>query len=128
MLFNITAVNYKGPEKNKWGKDSWKVGIQTAETGDKWMNGFLPFAPDRWKGTQQELLVEDKEVGGVVYKNFKLPPREEKSPYAKPQAPVVDITLHQKLDKIIDHLSGVRPLNRTSDGGAMPDFAPDGEW
>lgn len=45
--------------KNKYGKTAWRVGIKTQEWGDRWINGFLPFAPDRWNGTEQELEVTE---------------------------------------------------------------------
>lgn len=77
----ITKVNYTDKKKdgspilNKWGKPTYKTGIQTNEYGDTWINGFLPFPPDKWEGTQQELEITDDPKWG---KQFKLPPRENR--------------------------------------------------
>lgn len=76
MKYHIKKVRYT-EELNKWGRKTWKTGILTAEFGDTWLSGWLPFPPDRWEGTEQDIVVEDKEYNGKMYKNFKLPPKEE---------------------------------------------------
>ncbi|RJQ33874.1 hypothetical protein C4568_03675 [Candidatus Parcubacteria bacterium] len=82
----ITKVNYTdkkadgSPILSKFGKQSWRVGILTNEYGNTWLNGFLPFCPDKWEGTTQTVEVYDEEYNGKEQKKFKLPPREEKVP------------------------------------------------
>lgn len=60
---------------NKWGKPSWRVGIKTKEHGDEWINGFVPFDPNHWEGTEQELIIEDEVYNGERRKKFSLPKR-----------------------------------------------------
>lgn len=75
---DIIQVNYTDKKKdetpilNKFGKPSYKTGIKTKQYGEEWLNGLLPFPPDKWKDTQQTVLVYDDEKWG---KQFKLPPK-----------------------------------------------------
>lgn len=106
MLVHITKCNYK-EETNQWGRKTWKTGILTAEFGDTWLNGWLPFCPDRWEGKQQDLLIEDKEVNGKTYKNFKLPPKEEKTEGTGKIAFSLQ-HMHNKLDRMQEDLNNLR--------------------
>lgn len=76
---HITKVNYTDKKKdgtpivNSYGKPSYKTGIQTKEYGEEWINGFLPFVPDKWEGTEQEVEISEDPKWG---KQFKLPPKK----------------------------------------------------
>lgn len=83
MKYHITSVSSKPSVRKdgsavltKSGKQMFSVGIKTAELGDVWLSGLMPFNPDRWEGTEQEIEVYDEEYNGKTYKKFKLPPRE----------------------------------------------------
>lgn len=62
---------------SKSGKPYFKVGIQTNEYGATWINGLMPFNPDRWENSVQDLEIYDEEYQGKIYKKFKLPAREK---------------------------------------------------
>lgn len=138
MKLHITRINSKPATRKdgslvltKTGKQMYKVGIQTAEFGDIWLNGLVPFNPDRWEGSEQELVVSDTQYG----KEFKLPPRDAAVPSQTPPAEglgevKLSITnihrklddLNRKVDSIIGHLTGMDPLDRASDGSPLPNF------
>lgn len=61
---------------NKFGKVSWRVGIQTDKYGEEWINGFLNFNP-QWEGTEQELDIYEEEFNGRMSKKFRLPNKED---------------------------------------------------
>lgn len=131
MKYHITKLNSKPATRKdgtfvltRNGSQMYKVGIQTAEHGDKWLNGLLPFNPDRWEGSEQELVVEVDPKWGL---QFELPPREKAPEQTKPTEGLGEIKLsilniHRKLDQIINHLSGENRLDRTSDGTPLPSF------
>lgn len=135
----ITRVSTSDTDKNgnklinKFGKPYYKVGIKTNEYGDTFINGLMPFNPDRWEGTTQELEIFDEEYNGKTYKKFKLPPRQGGA------APAVFLEINRKLDHIITLLSkkdGVKAADLvadeskepTSDGKPQPDFDVEAEW
>lgn len=60
---------------NKYGKTSWRVGIKVSEHGDEWINGFLPFNPDNWEGSEQMLEIYEEEFNGQMQKKFRLAPK-----------------------------------------------------
>lgn len=83
---HITRCKIEGPKLDKNNKQYWKVGIQTRENGEQWFNSnYFPFNPDRWEGTDQEVILYDEEYQGKTYKKFKLPPREFKGGAADPR-------------------------------------------
>jgi hypothetical protein len=145
MKVHITKIGVLKPSTKKdgtaitsrAGKQLFDVGIQTAEFGDVWINNkFMPFHPERWEGTVQELEIYDEDFNGKTYKKFKLPPQNQTSQAApEPTQPAqgwgkVELSianLHRKVDSIIDHLSGDRRLDATSDGSPMPNFDIDDE-
>lgn len=65
MKYHITKVSFTDKKKdgsqilNKWGKVSYRVGLKVKEYGDRWVNGFTPFPPDRWENTEQELVITE---------------------------------------------------------------------
>src|SRR3990167_5694829 len=84
MKYKINKCSYTDKKKDgtqifsKFGKPTWRVGIQVPEYGEKWGNGFLPFAPDRWEGTEQEIEFYEEEYQGVKQLKFRLPSKEDK--------------------------------------------------
>ena len=116
-ITQVYATNKKkdGTEiKTKFGKTSWRVGIKTAQHGDQWLNGFLPFNPDNWEGTEQGLIIEKGEFNGQEQLNFRLPPRssgaskDEIQTIVKQEvAPVVEA-----LRAIVDHFE-IKPPKPT---------------
>lgn len=103
----ITKVSISDTDKagnkliNKFGKPYYKVGIKTNEYGDTFINGLMPFSPDRWEGTTQEVEVFDEEYNGKTYKKFKLPPR------AGGTSPEAIMGINRKLDTIITKLDQI---------------------
>ena len=83
MKVHVTKVSATDKRKdgsvitNKWGKTSWRVGLKTQEHGDVWLNGMMPFNPDRWEGTEQEIEVFEEEYNGTKRQAFRLPKREQ---------------------------------------------------
>lgn len=67
---------------DKYGKTKWRVSIQIPEHGDKWLTGFLYFAPDWKDGDFKEIIwwEEEQEYNGEKKKQlfFKLPSKEDK--------------------------------------------------
>ena len=84
MRYKINKCSYTDKKKDgtpilsKFNKPAWRVGLQVSEYGDIWINGFLPFAPDRWENTEQEIEIYDEEYQGVKQKKFRLPSKEDK--------------------------------------------------
>jgi len=116
---------------NKWGKPSYRTSLITKEFGPNvWVSGFLPFPPDKWEGTTQELEIYEEEYNGNIQKKFKLPP---KTPQGVDISPLVARlqAIETLLSDIHGHLSGNRRLDRNrrpdrnSDGSLPPDFGED---
>jgi len=81
-IVKVSATNLKKdgtPILSKYGKPAWRVGIQTTQYGQTWINGFLPFNPSTWEGTEQELIITDGEFNGQPQKKFELPKKDDKS-------------------------------------------------
>jgi len=79
-ITKVTATDKKADGTqiiNKFGKQSWRVGILTNEYGNTWLNGFLPFNPDKWANSVQELEVYEEEYQGKMQKKFKLPSKND---------------------------------------------------
>jgi hypothetical protein len=102
---------------NKWGKTSWRTGIQTQEYGDTWINGFLPFPPDRWEGTEQTIEIYDEEWNGEKRKAFKLPSKETgtnvevgflKEKVNKHDEQIKRILAHLELETQNEHVESIR--------------------
>lgn len=123
MKVNVTRVFATDTKKdgtkmiNKFGKPTWRVGIKTQEHGEEWVNGFLSFNPDKWEGTEQELIIEEGEFNGRKQLNFKLPPKNQgvTEMYVKH---AIEVALAQiKLD--------IKDIKKKLDMPVMPDY-PDG--
>lgn len=130
---NITKVNYTDKKKdgtpivNKYGKPSYKTGILTKEYGDKWLNGFLPFPPDKWEGTEQKVIVYDDEQWG---KQFKLLPKgggmNESDKASIVQAVRTANAALAEIKILRGELIDAGVLKETtSNGDPMPDFDPE---
>ena len=82
MKVNITKVFSTDKKKdgtaliNKYGKTYFRVGLQTREYGETWVNGFTSFDPAKWVNTEQELEITDGEYNGKPQKSFTLPNKE----------------------------------------------------
>lgn len=133
----ITKVNYKDTDKQgnpllskKTGRPYWIVGILTNEYGATWLNGFLPFCPDKWEGTSQEIEVFEEEWQGQTQKKFKLPPKNFGG-LSEADKTSIALAVRQSSDALtaVKKLRGDLILSgalkeTTSDGNPMPDFAP----
>lgn len=131
MKVHIVSVNGKPAAKkdgtpitSKSGKPLFQVGIKTQEFGETWLNGLMPFNPDRWAGTEQELEVYDEEWQGRTFKKFKLPPRDAQ------QKTVVqeNFTLRrmeEKLDRILHHFKLTTPDEIRNMPAMEPNFDVD---
>lgn len=61
----------------KYGK-FYRVGIQTEEYGDEWLNGFTSNEPNWIEGSKVEVIVFEEEWNGIMKKKFKLPSKKDK--------------------------------------------------
>lgn len=83
MKLYITKCTYTDKKKdgtqiqNKWGKVAYRVGLRTNEYGTRWINGFLPFVPNRWEGSEQELDITEEEYNGQKQLRFALPNKDK---------------------------------------------------
>jgi len=80
-ITKVSATNLKKdgtPILTHFGKPAWRVGIQTEQYGQTWINGFLPFSPIDWEGKEMELSITEKEWNGQMQKNFELPKKDDK--------------------------------------------------
>ncbi len=80
-IIKITVQDKKAdgtPMINKWGKPFYRVGIQTREYGNAWINGFMNFPPTGWENSEQEMEIYEEEYNGKMQKKFKLPTKEDK--------------------------------------------------
>lgn len=83
MKYKVTKVFATDTKKDgtkmvsKFGKPQWRVGLKLQEFGDVWVNGFMPFNPDKWENTEQELIIEDGVFNGQPQKSFTLPKKED---------------------------------------------------
>lgn len=104
---------------NKHGKQSFRVGLQVAEYGETWINGFTPFRPDWKEGDKIEVEIYDEEWNGQKRKAFKLPPKKDSNEgWGKVYLSLGN--LERKVDLIIDHLSKTKRLDHTSAGTPVP--------
>lgn len=95
---HITRTKIEGPKLDKNNKQYYKVGIQTRENGQQWYNSnYFPFNPDRWEGSEQDVILFDEEYQGKTYQKFKLPPREGGRPGAGGGMSEADRSLMQKI-------------------------------
>ena len=81
MKIHVKKASFMDKKKDgtaligKNGKPYFRVGLITTEFGDTWVNGFLPFPPDKWEGSEQELEITEETYQGKVQKKFSLPNR-----------------------------------------------------
>lgn len=115
---NFTDTTRDGKKiTSKFGKPVWKVGMQTNEH-EGWINGFLPFQPDKWEGTDQQVDIYDDPKWG---KSFKLPPREPKGGMTEEQWGL----LNRKLDTILTEIKLIRGSGKSwTPTVADMDFTP----
>ena len=80
MQITISKISYTDKKKDgtscisKNGKPFYKVGIQTNEFGDTWINGLIFDNPPTWKeGDKIDLIIKDEEYNGITSKKFELP-------------------------------------------------------
>lgn len=103
------------PYKSRTGKQMYRVKLFSNEYGDEAMTGMVPFRPDRWEGSSQELDVEKDEKWGL---QFKLPPMERKGGGGASEEQMA--LLNRRLDTIITNqkilLSAIR--NQTEEDPA----------
>lgn len=85
----------------KYGKPFYKVGIQTQEFGNDWLNGLMNFPPNNWEGTEQEIEQYDEDYQGKTYKKFKI---VSKAVQTAADVFVMSKEIHTKLDQIIELL------------------------
>lgn len=138
----ITKVSVKDKNKDgqpyisKTGKPFFLVGIQTNEYAEQYLNGIMPFNPDKWEGTKQDLITFDEEYKGKTSRKFTLPPREnkggmtddDKAMFRRIDAnELANNIILNDIKKVLSEmlrnltLSGVLK-EHTSDGSEMPPF------
>lgn len=132
MIVHITKCSYTNKKKDgttivtKTGKILYRVGLLTSEHGDKWVNGFLPFAPTDWEGSTQELEIEREEYKGDMKLVFNLPSgpsaRQGAVPPNDRHMTEIKIALG-KMNAKLDILIG----ERNSDGSKLPSFDIDSQ-
>ena len=133
----VTKVNYSDkktdgtPLINKFGKPYFKVGIQTKEYGDTWINGLCNFAPKDWEGQAKELEIYDEEYNGKTYKKFKVPSSGRGGGMTQEQFERIMAAIEQNHTLLKRVIGGVQEIYRkvnddglTSDGSPMPNFDP----
>jgi hypothetical protein len=77
MLVTLKIINSQ-QKTSKAGKPYTSVGIQVAEFGDTWINGFGSNHTAKWnRGDKVDLDIYDESKNGRVYKNFKLPDKNQ---------------------------------------------------
>lgn len=127
----ITRLNTKQatrkdgtPVKTKNGHQMYSVGILTDKYGEAWINGLMPFNPDKWEGTEQELEIYEEEYNGKMYKKFKLPPRESSAGGSDKQIALLNEILAKvnciKVNGIAEYLKQQKPSVSVEDPADEP--------
>lgn len=127
MKVHITKCTFTDKKKdgtqitNKWGKVSYRVGLKTQEHGDKWVNGFTPFPPDKWEGSEQELDV--KEVYSEYSKSqelkFELPRKEVAGSFTEQDRDMLN-QIHATTLKILARMEVKLPNDYPPNDGQPP--------
>jgi len=94
--------------QTKAGSSCWRVGIQTEEYGEQWLNGFLFYAPKNWKGETKEIGVWEEEFNGKKQLNFIVVETEIEKRIRK---------IETKVDFLVDALK-----DKTDDKGSSHPF------
>ena len=129
-MVNLTLTYVNRTERtSKAGNPYTSLSIKANEYGDKFIGGFGSKANENWKvgDTVEVLGVTEKVVGENKYLNFEMPKTDDTIMEVKNEVKheLVGLSLgmgklNAKLDKVIEHLSGGKRLDRTSDGSEMP--------
>lgn len=127
MQYTLKRIS-RQDKVSKAGKPYVSVGIQVAEFGEQWINGFGNKENAQWKeGDQVELTITDNVYNGKTTKQFTSPDSKavqhlESMKLLNEMATRVG-SLNAKVDKILKHLSGEDRLDITSNGlPAHPTF------
>jgi hypothetical protein len=129
----INAISYTnlkkdGTEiKNKWGKTSWRTGIQVPEHGQTWLNGFLPFEPKDWKDTVREIEVYEEEYNGVKKLAFRLPKPDAQNPKALEEVLNKLTFMNLKLDELLAWKREVTGDNKAKIPGTTEPYPEPGD-
>ena len=71
--YNLKRI-VRNQKTSKAGKPYESVGIQVAEFGDTWINGFGNKENAHWKeGDKITILIKDNEYNGKISKQFEMP-------------------------------------------------------
>lgn len=123
MKVHITKVSSTNKKKdgtdmiNKNGKPFFRVGIQTSEHGEEWINGFMPSHPGDWEGSEQELTITEEEFNGKVSKKFAVPRASDKADELMGRIIFNLANIDRKLDVLLSR--GVTPATMEE---IMPSF------
>lgn len=121
---SVSDTNKEGQKLvSKNGKPFYKVGIQTAQHAEKWLNGLVFGDRPNWQeGDEVELAWGEEEYNGVKRLKFEIPKKEDKTLVELNGMAIKIGVIQNDVKKIIDHLSGVRRLDLNSDGSEGPKF------
>lgn len=101
--------------KSKKGVPYTRMSIKTKEHGEDWISGFQNTENREWKeGDTVEVIIEEKAGNnGVIYKNFSVPKKQDKTDEAleKIFAKLTSINLDVQI--ILEALGKSRPTNDT---------------
>lgn len=112
---------------SKAGKPYVRLSIKTDKHGERYISGFGNKDNANWQiGDEVDIKVtesETKDKNGLPYLNFEMPKGSNGYKQLITEGIMIKLGLmNAKLDDIVDHLAGRRPLDRTSDGSKMPNF------
>lgn len=129
MKLTLTKVSVSDTKKDgskletKDGKPFFKVGLQTKEFADQWINGLVFGDRPTWKeGDEVDLIVEDEVYNGVKRKKFEIPKKSDQTLREINDLAIKVGKTHALVEKIYKHLSGEDRLDRNSDGSRIPNF------
>lgn len=61
----------------KKGDPYYRAGIKTDRFGDEWLSGFIFKKDALFEGEELDIIIEENEKDGKIYKNFRIPKKEE---------------------------------------------------
>lgn len=108
--YTLTKVSATDSKKdgskliNKFGKTYWRVGIQTTEHPNEWINGFMNAKPEWKEGDTVELEVTESMYNDKLQKSFAIPKKEDQMVEGIEMIQNRIVGINLKLDKIIELL------------------------
>lgn len=122
MKIKITKVTYTDTKKDgtkcidKNSKPFYKVGIQTQEHGDQWINGLVFGEPPTWQaGEEVELDIKEEEYQGTKSLKFDLPTKSSAVNSEIEKLWIFGRGLEIEIKQIKHQLGGEKPVQATPD-------------